>query len=212
MAKRKKQSKVKKSKATIARAKARKPSKAAKATKRTVAKTKPKPAPVKKAAPKVKQPVAPVVETVAAEVIEQPAPVTVSEVSRRYVKRAKRRWATTTKSARGFVGWRSRMRDVSCADYLSLADWPSRQARNAAAACSRSSALLSLRRGRFGGRPMTGGVSPLISSTPCRRIRSRLLIRDQLKPRPITHSFKHTPYRTATRPAAGALLGSISDF
>jgi hypothetical protein len=32
------------------------------------------PAPVKKAARKVKQPAAPVVETVAAEVIEQPAP------------------------------------------------------------------------------------------------------------------------------------------
>ena len=69
---------------TIARGKARKVSKAAKATKRTVAKAKakPKPAPVKKAARKVKQPVAPVVETVTAEVIEQPAPglVTVTGV------------------------------------------------------------------------------------------------------------------------------------
>jgi hypothetical protein len=80
MAKRKKQSKVKKRKAVIARGKARGPSKAAKATKRAVAKAKPKPASAKKAARKVKQPVAPVVETVAAEVIEQPAPVTVSEV------------------------------------------------------------------------------------------------------------------------------------
>jgi hypothetical protein len=57
-------------------------SKAAKATKRTVTKAKPKPAPVKKDVRKVKQPVAPVVETVAVEVIEQPAPgvITVTEV------------------------------------------------------------------------------------------------------------------------------------
>ena len=82
MAKRKKQSKAQKRKAAIVRGKARRPSKAAKATKRTVAKAKPKPAPVKKAAPKVKQPVAPVVETVVVEVIEQPAPgiIAVTEV------------------------------------------------------------------------------------------------------------------------------------
>ena len=51
-----------------------------KAAKRTVAKA--KPAPVKKAAWKVKQDVAPVGETVAAEVIEQPTPgvITVTEV------------------------------------------------------------------------------------------------------------------------------------
>src|SRR6516165_1164093 len=61
-----------------------------------------------------------------------------------------------------------------------------RQARNAASACSRSSALLTLRRGRFG-RWLTTGVAPLISSTPCRRIRLRLAIRDQFAPRPITH-------------------------
>jgi hypothetical protein len=34
---------------------------------------------------------------------------------------------------------------AGCARYLSLVVWPSRQARNAASACSRSSALLSLR-------------------------------------------------------------------
>ena len=46
------------------------------------ARAKPKPAPVKKAARKVKQPVTPVVETVAVEVIEHPAPgvITVTEV------------------------------------------------------------------------------------------------------------------------------------
>jgi hypothetical protein len=48
----------------------------AKTVKRAVAKAKPKPAPVKKVARKVKQPVAPAVETVAAEVIEQPIAVT----------------------------------------------------------------------------------------------------------------------------------------
>ena len=57
---------------------------------------------------------------------------------------------------------------AGCARYLSLAFWRSSQARNAAAACSRSSALLSLRRGRFRGKI---GVSSLISSAPCRRIR-----------------------------------------
>src|SRR5262249_51266024 len=41
---------------------------------------------------------------------------------------------------------------------------------NAAAACSRTSALLSLRRGCFGGWP-TSGILPLMFSTPCRRIR-----------------------------------------
>jgi hypothetical protein len=84
MAKRKKQSKAQKRKGATARGKARKVAKSArgKATKRTVASAKPKPAPVKKAARKVKRPVAPVVETVAAEVIEQPAPgvITVTEV------------------------------------------------------------------------------------------------------------------------------------
>ena len=79
MAKRKKASKVQKRAKlrrgnSAKRGKARKAAKAAKATKRAVASAKPKPAPVKKAAWKVKRPVAPVVETVAVEVIEQPAP------------------------------------------------------------------------------------------------------------------------------------------
>jgi hypothetical protein len=47
-----------------------------KAPKRTVAKAKPKRAPVKKVARKVKQPVAPAVETVAVEVVERPVAVT----------------------------------------------------------------------------------------------------------------------------------------
>jgi hypothetical protein len=87
MAKRKKRAKVQKRGKlprgkSATRAKARRVSKAAKATKRTVARAKPKPAPVKRAARKVKQPVTPVVETVAVEVIEQPAPgvITVTEV------------------------------------------------------------------------------------------------------------------------------------
>ena len=85
MAKRKKGSKVQK-RAKLRKGNSAKRGKArkaahAKATRRTVAKAKPKTAPVKKAARKVKQPVA-VVETVAVEVIEQPAPgvITVTEV------------------------------------------------------------------------------------------------------------------------------------
>ena len=85
MAKRKKGSKVQKRaklRSSAKRGKARRASRAAKATKPTVAKAKPKPAPVKKAARKVKQPIAAAVETVAVEVIEQPAPgvITVTEV------------------------------------------------------------------------------------------------------------------------------------
>jgi hypothetical protein len=86
MAKRKKASKVQKRaklRSSAKRGKARKVTKAAKgkATKRTVASAKPKRAPVKKAARKVKQLVTPVVETVAVEVIEQPASgvITVTE-------------------------------------------------------------------------------------------------------------------------------------
>ena len=82
MAKRKKASKVQKRaklRSSAKRGKARKAAKAGKATKRTVATAKPKRAPAKKAARKVKQPVTPVVETVAVEVIDQPAP-TVTEV------------------------------------------------------------------------------------------------------------------------------------
>jgi hypothetical protein len=76
MAKRKKGSKVQK-RAKLRRgnsAKRGKPRKVAKSAtrKRTVVNSKPKRAPVKKAAPKE---VAPAVETVAVEAIEQPAPV-----------------------------------------------------------------------------------------------------------------------------------------
>jgi hypothetical protein len=91
MAKRKKRPKVQKRAKlrrgnSAKRGKARKISKAAKATKRTVVTAKPKRAPVKKAARRIKQPVAPAVETVAetiaVEVIEQPAPgvIPVTEV------------------------------------------------------------------------------------------------------------------------------------
>jgi len=40
--------------------------------------------------------------------------------------------------------------------------------------------------GCFAGWP-TSGILPLISSTPCRRIRSRVALRDQFTLRPITH-------------------------
>ena len=78
MAKRKKGSKAQK-RGKLRRANSSKRSKArkvAKAAKRTVAKAKPKPAPVKKAARKVKQPVVAAVETDAVEVVEQPIAVT----------------------------------------------------------------------------------------------------------------------------------------
>ena len=92
MAKRKRGSKVQ-SRTTLRRAKPAKRGKArkvAKAAKRTAARAKPKPAPVKKATRKVKQPIAPVVETVATEVIEQPAPsiITVMEVEETEVRKA----------------------------------------------------------------------------------------------------------------------------
>ena len=96
--------------------------------------------------------------------------------------------------------------------YLSLAVCPF-ATRNAAAACSRSSALLSSRRRCFGGWSGTSGVLPLISSTPCRCIRSRLPIRNQfIRPAAVTHSFKHAPSRAAGRVAGRALLGRIWDF
>jgi hypothetical protein len=87
MAKRKKQSKAQKRKAATGRGKVRN---VAKTAKRTIAKAKPKPAPVKKAARKMKQPVAQVVETVAVEVIEQSAPseITVTEVEEAEVRKA----------------------------------------------------------------------------------------------------------------------------
>ena len=85
MAKRKKAGKVQKRGKLLRgnsakRGKSRRASKAAKATKRTVAK--PKRAPLKKAARRMKQHVTPAVETVAVEVITQPAPgvITVTEV------------------------------------------------------------------------------------------------------------------------------------
>ena len=88
MAKRKKQASVQKRKGATARPKAKKLSKAArgKATKRAVARGKPKRAPVKKAA----RPAAPTVETVAVEVIERPAPgvITVTEVEETEVRQA----------------------------------------------------------------------------------------------------------------------------
>jgi hypothetical protein len=80
MAKRKKGSKVQ-SRAKANSAKRGKARKVAKTAKRAVAKAKPKPAPVKKVARKVKQPVAPVVEAVAVEVVEQPAPGTGCDLS-----------------------------------------------------------------------------------------------------------------------------------
>ena len=92
MAKRKKQSKAPKRKAATARGKAHKVGKAArgKVTKRTVAKAKPKPAPVKKAARKVTQPVARAVETAVVEMVEQPAPdvMTVTEVEETEIRKA----------------------------------------------------------------------------------------------------------------------------
>jgi hypothetical protein len=88
MAKRKKASKVQKRAKlrkgnSTKRPKARRVSRAAKATKPMVAKAKPKPAPVKKAAPKVVRRVKkPAVETVIVDLIEQPEPgvITVTEV------------------------------------------------------------------------------------------------------------------------------------
>ncbi len=87
MAKRKKAPKVQKRaklRSSAKRGKARKAAKAAKATKRTVARAKPKHAPVKKAAPKVvRRMKVPAVETIAVDLIEQqPAPgvITVTEV------------------------------------------------------------------------------------------------------------------------------------
>src|SRR5262249_52390787 len=75
---------------------------------------------------------------------------------------------------------------VSRLSYLSLAVWPARQSSNTASACSRSSALVNLRRGFFRGWTSIG-VAPLASSTPCRRIRFRLDIRDQFTRPDITH-------------------------
>ena len=91
MAKRKKGSKVQgrtklRRAKSAKRSKARKVAKPAKAMKRTVAKAKPKRAPVKKPEREAKQPAAPVVETVAVEVIEQP--VAVTEVEQTEIRKA----------------------------------------------------------------------------------------------------------------------------
>ena len=90
MAKRKKGSKVQKRgklprRKSATRGKARKAAQA-----KRVAKAKPKRAPVKKVARRIKAPVAPVVETVAVEVIEQPAPdvITVTEVEETEIRKA----------------------------------------------------------------------------------------------------------------------------
>jgi len=91
MAKRKKESKVQ-SRAKLRRAKSAKRGKGRKVAKfarRTVARAKPKRAPVKKAARRTKRPVVAAVETVAADVIEQPAQgvITVTEVEETKVRR-----------------------------------------------------------------------------------------------------------------------------
>ena len=91
MAKRKKGSKVQ-GRAKLRRANSAKRSnarKVAKAAKRAVAKAKPKRAPVKKAARRIKQPIVAAVETAAVEVIEQPPPViAVTEVEETEVRKA----------------------------------------------------------------------------------------------------------------------------
>ena len=87
MAKRKKQSSKVQRKGAKARPKAKKLSKATRGkavAKGAAARTKPKRAPVKKAA----RPVAPAVETVAVEVIEQPGVITVTEVEETEVRQA----------------------------------------------------------------------------------------------------------------------------
>jgi hypothetical protein len=69
---------------------------------------------------------------------------------------------------------------------------------NAAAACSRSSALLNLRRGgRLFKSGATMDVPPLISSTPRRRIRLRCFIRDQFV-RPVMTPIDRRVYGYAT--------------
>ena len=89
VAKRKKASKVQK-RGKLRRGNSAKRGKPRKVAEAAVAKAKPKPAPVKKAARKVKQPIAPVVETVAVEAIEQPAPgaITVTDVEETEVRKA----------------------------------------------------------------------------------------------------------------------------
>jgi hypothetical protein len=97
--------------------------------------------------------------------------------------------------------------------YLSLEVWPARQARNAASACSRSSALLILRRGCFGDWLATSGLS-LRSSTPCRRMRLRLAIRDQfartINPPPTCSAFTGQPPVKHEKPGGLAVTPQTS--
>jgi len=86
----------------------------------------------------------------------------------------------------------SRRGRESQARYLFFEVWRARQARTAASACSRSSAVLNSLR-CSGGWPTTGVLS-LRSSTPCRRMRLRLATRDQFT-RPL--GITHTPTRSA---------------
>jgi hypothetical protein len=94
MAKRKKRAKVQKRAKLRWRtsAKRSKPRKVAKSAmrKRTVASAKPKRAPVKKAARKVKEPAAQVIETIVVDVIKQPAPggITVTEIEGTEIRKA----------------------------------------------------------------------------------------------------------------------------
>jgi hypothetical protein len=91
-----------------------------------------------------------------------------------------------------------RVRISPATSYLSLDVWPTRQARNAASACSRSSVLLTLRRGCFEGWLATG-VAPLSSSAPCRPIRRRCCIRDQfVRPLMTDHHSKAAGKRSKT--------------
>ena len=119
---------------------------------------------------------------------------------------------------------KSRRYDVRFKNYLSLDDWPVRQASNAASACSRSSALLSRRGGCLFAGVVTMGVPPLTSSTPCLRIRRRCFIADQFV-RAITHLLSNTrvtqqslraackpaalPYRPRREHAKGQLVGAV---
>jgi len=89
--------------------------------------------------------------------------------------------------------------------------WPARQARHAAVACSRSSALLNLRRGCLGGWLATGGLS-LRFSTPCRRMRLRLAIRDQFTRPAITHFLATQQSRRGMREKPAALPQRPNDF
>ena len=93
--------------------------------------------------------------------------------------------------------------------YLFLEVWPARQAKNAAAACSRSSTLLSRRRGCLLAGGVTMGVPLFTSSTPRRRIRLRCFIRDQFV-RPVMTPIDHHS-KAAVRHANRRLLSAPND-